>query len=144
MPWVLYCVNVTVVQQVTLVHYWCVCMCVLDSIMCFCCAGQFKQRAGQSDTHHSLSLSLHQWAQIQSLRVMLPGSIRPCSRNDRRSMFVGPATPAVTGHTQTSSTGAGHTLSTTTRGKRRSDQSQHIIPSTMNYFSCPLCVLLLS
>lgn len=70
---------------------------------------------------------------------MLPGSIRPCSRNDRRNMFVAPATPAVTGPTLTSSTGAGHTQNTTVRGEWRADELFNLFYSVnidVNRFEC--------
>lgn len=57
-----------------------------------------------------------QSAPTRSLRVTLPASVRPCSRNGRCSTSVAPATRAATGQCLMSSTGPGPTQSTTVRG----------------------------
>lgn len=62
-----------------------------------------------SPFHMQLALTL-------SLRVTLPESARPCSRNGRCSKSVDPATPAATGPSLMSSTGPGPTQSITARG----------------------------
>lgn len=54
-------------------------------------------------------------------------------------MFVAPATPAVTGPTLTSSTGAGHTQNTTVRGEWRADELFNLFYSVnidVNRFEC--------
>ncbi len=128
----------------------CVCVCVCWTLLCVSAVLDSLNKEQGKATHITLSLSLS-----LSVSLSLSLSLSPSVGSDPEfARYVAgvnqamqqrttgaacsstPAIPAVTGHTQTSSTEAGHVLQ---RGVRSSDQSQHR-HLILNYFQCPVSI----